>query len=166
MDDYFTKAQLKKKKDAFKECSTSDCEHLKCNLGQIQKGCTFRPVDEKAEKVKKVAKFIDNIPIIGTGGNRMTDMISYSMIILFGLFFITGKEITMQTPDCESCDPHTIELGKQVTLGYIMMIMGLWSMAAPKNAKIWLSNKIEKLTKPIKDYILGKIKKKKKKEMF
>jgi len=92
MEDYFKQSQLKKKKDAFDDCSESDCDHLKCELGQSPEGCTFRPIDSKAEKVRKVARFIDNIPIIGTGGNRMIDYLAYTFIVLFGLFFITGKE--------------------------------------------------------------------------
>jgi len=162
MEDYFKQDQFKKKKNAFKECSTSDCEHLKCNLGQNQDGCLFCPVDGKAEKARKVARFIDNIPIIGTGGNRMTDYLAYTSIVLFGLFFIIGKEITMQTPDCDECNPHTIDLAKNVVLGYFMVIFGLWSMAAPKNAKDWLNNQADRIRIPIKDYVMGKIKRKNK----
>jgi len=160
MEDYLKQVQLKKKKNGFKECSISDCEHLKCNLGQNQEGCLFCPVDGKAKKAKKVAKFIDNIPIIGTGGNRMTDYLAFSSIALFGLFFITGKEIVTQTPNCEECT-QTIEIGKNVWLGYYMVLFALWMMVAPKNLKDYVSRQRDKILNPIKEFVMNKFKRKK-----
>jgi len=161
MEDYFKQAERKKKKNAFKKCSMSDCEHLKCNLGQNQEGCTFRPVNEKMEKAKKVARVIDNIPIIGTGGANMQGIMMNMLIIMVGFMFITGKELILQTPDCEDCEPQSITLGKNALIGWACVVIGTWSLTAPKNAKLWLSAKWDKLMSPFRNYIINKVKRKK-----
>lgn len=158
LDNYFGK--LGKKKDRFGECSDSNCEHLKCNLGQNPENCVFKPIDEKKEEAKKIANIIDNIPIIGTGTN-VQGFISSTVVILFGLIFIAGTELVLQTPDCEKCEPSVINFGKNSFLGWILVTFGLWSLTAPKNAKIWLDMKLKEFFKPMNEFILRKIRRKK-----